>query len=522
MSESLKSVGWFHSKEWEKVYRLLFSESKDEQREGIQRVELWSLRCKVPVAIEASSDFVRLLLLEGDEMLDRKNVCLLYSMAFTRFINGVVDLCQKGAYAKSVASICESISIPLWFVDLRHEATHSALPSICVLQLGAQKALQWLQKNYWDSQLETLRLGVEETVQVLRKYRKYQKHILERVSSGQDYKPLKEVRNTFLARLVRIGSQNSLQDTILASLLEVGFLIPTKISYRPTLSEPFLSRRSLNLWGPLLKYFHQSWPHFTVSFLRSILFLLTIPSQNVSVDSVSSLICCGPKLWKILQSRNPAFSIPATEDHLEYQSCLVSLLSWAVHTVEAVSCQGGSSRLFRASQVSHRPVLKDAGENFPAGGSFFLSEAVSFEFLHLCQHFPNPLTDRISIPLQDLMKCRGVSDFSAPSSSFDWSLIPFGYLPDYRPFSFPLQKSRVFGQSDLSLSRKIFPSLPSAPLLRHFLDPQRVEREFSALQTWLKFSSGEISSEKNIVSLDHSTILETKRRKITTDDFDLF
>ena len=65
-------------------------------------------------------------------------------------ISSVFFLVQKGVYARSVQTIAEEINIPDWLVDLRHDATHSSLPSMKVLEAGCHVALKWLKSNYWE------------------------------------------------------------------------------------------------------------------------------------------------------------------------------------------------------------------------------------------------------------------------------------------------------------------------------------------------------------------------------------
>jgi len=62
---------------------------------------------------------------------------MLYSMAIVRFVNGLVDSKQMGAYAQSIRKLAYAIDLPAFFVDLRHEATHSMLPSISYLRTSA-------------------------------------------------------------------------------------------------------------------------------------------------------------------------------------------------------------------------------------------------------------------------------------------------------------------------------------------------------------------------------------------------
>lgn len=51
------------------------------------------------------------------------------------------------------------IGLPDWLVDVRHEATHSALPSLDVLRAACNVALAWLRTQYWESQM----LSFQET-----------------------------------------------------------------------------------------------------------------------------------------------------------------------------------------------------------------------------------------------------------------------------------------------------------------------------------------------------------------------
>jgi ribosomal biogenesis protein LAS1 len=56
---------------------------------------------------------------------------------------------QVHFYARSVGSIAAQLSLPGWFVELRHAATHETLPSLPVLRNAAHQALTWLNERYW-------------------------------------------------------------------------------------------------------------------------------------------------------------------------------------------------------------------------------------------------------------------------------------------------------------------------------------------------------------------------------------
>lgn len=63
---------------------------------------------------------------------------------------------QKGVYAKSIQTLAEEIEIPDWLVDIRHDATHSSLPSLEILEAGCTVALNWLRSNYWEQTYQAI------------------------------------------------------------------------------------------------------------------------------------------------------------------------------------------------------------------------------------------------------------------------------------------------------------------------------------------------------------------------------
>lgn len=57
--------------------------------------------------------------------------------------------------------------LPRVLVDVRHEGSHNALPSLPLLRLAAAQALNWLRAAYWRRQLEHLRDQEACIVQIL-------------------------------------------------------------------------------------------------------------------------------------------------------------------------------------------------------------------------------------------------------------------------------------------------------------------------------------------------------------------
>lgn len=58
--------------------------------------------------------------------------------------------------ARSVARIAEDLGIPDYIVDVRHQSTHTALPSVETLRLDVPVALDWLRERYWNKQEQLL------------------------------------------------------------------------------------------------------------------------------------------------------------------------------------------------------------------------------------------------------------------------------------------------------------------------------------------------------------------------------
>ena len=132
---------------------------------------------KLPLAIESTSNLITAHLTLRDSC-GTSPVCtnsvqkkLILAMALVRFVNGMVDLEQKGMYARSMQSIAEEIGLPDWLIDLRHEATHANFPSLETLQSGLRVALLWLHKEYWEAQITKHDEHEEHIVRLLRDYK---------------------------------------------------------------------------------------------------------------------------------------------------------------------------------------------------------------------------------------------------------------------------------------------------------------------------------------------------------------
>lgn len=106
----------------------------------------------MPLALQATVSLVHAL---QDPNLSSYTRRLTLSMSLMRLVNGLTDRMQpRGdeAHARSVYSLAEQLSLPPSLVDLRHQASHNALPQLPALISAASSALLWLEQEYWNAQ----------------------------------------------------------------------------------------------------------------------------------------------------------------------------------------------------------------------------------------------------------------------------------------------------------------------------------------------------------------------------------
>ncbi|GLD94087.1 hypothetical protein PINS_up002698 [Pythium insidiosum] len=168
---------WRDWNEWQDVHAGLFSDDIYAQRRAVARVAAWRSRGDVPIAINATAQLVEIGVHErlaghhqhaiGATTRSHMEISLMYATAIVRCVNGLVDCSQKGTYAMAVSALAQRIGIPLWIVDLRHEATHNQLPSLSVLRFAADHLLAWLRTNYWFKQEDAIRGPVRRVADAL-------------------------------------------------------------------------------------------------------------------------------------------------------------------------------------------------------------------------------------------------------------------------------------------------------------------------------------------------------------------
>lgn len=96
-----------------------------------------------------------------------------YSSAIIRSVNGLADSVRRYApndKGMSVMQCCASAGLPSWIVDVRHDASHSALPSLCVCRLAAIESLNFWNRYYWTGQISLVDDLADTAAEILIRY----------------------------------------------------------------------------------------------------------------------------------------------------------------------------------------------------------------------------------------------------------------------------------------------------------------------------------------------------------------
>lgn len=122
--------------------------------EAFDAVSVWKARAKsgegLPHAVESTYHLAHVYWRDAAKSISTTELRLSYSSAIVRTINGFADVLQQQRFvASSVSLLCSKLGIPAWIVDVRHEASHNALPSLGVLRLATCTLMEFLKSEYW-------------------------------------------------------------------------------------------------------------------------------------------------------------------------------------------------------------------------------------------------------------------------------------------------------------------------------------------------------------------------------------
>ncbi|KAJ3367999.1 Ribosomal biogenesis protein las1l [Allomyces arbusculus] len=268
-------IPWVDDNEWEDVHHWLYAEDPNDRQRGVERVHAWMSRGRVPHSVQATANMVEIALRQESDTLTESELRALYSLAVIRFINGNVDSSQRRHYAQSVSTLANELSIPLWLVDLRHQATHDTLPALVVLMQARETILAWLRDHYWLRQRNVLADTRNELLDHLKVFRKARKDELRSSLSAaamrqRDAEP---VSNAAVARILNetlAGDATTVVQVLIPALVAPGALVPTLERARASFPGD-LSSKQFELWMPLLTAVQTAHP----CFYEELLFALT-------------------------------------------------------------------------------------------------------------------------------------------------------------------------------------------------------------------------------------------------------
>ncbi|KAG0029814.1 rRNA-processing protein las1 [Podila clonocystis] len=372
-----KLVPWHSPVEFIQVYEWFYPSPLEDgttdiraQECALRRIRAWEARGKLPHAIDSTASFVQVVVRDWTQNLTDQELRLMYSMVFIRFVNGYVDAFQSAKSAKSIAYLAvEKVGMPVWFVELRHTATHDYLPSLTILRSATHQALAWINENYWKPQLVSVRLDEKPSEEMKSAMSDDVRQIMEAHRTAKEKQieenslPQPKQEHVVISRLVRelikrCGSGDELLDTLVPILLEPGMLVPKSKKMRA-------SARDLNLdnlgrmveccWMPLMARLHLD--------LRAMSSTKDGEALSFWVSLVNGM------LDKLIEANAPA---PGTT--AKTGSYLITILAWIKHLLklhyDSLHTPNKNPRAFflsssPSSSIPNSPSLANLSVNSP-------------------------------------------------------------------------------------------------------------------------------------------------------------
>lgn len=190
----LVTTPWASHEQLVSVYEGVFGAESDGKSQMSKLEALVASRNQLAVWMIRSSAFPELIELEAtvsilsaiikDRTAEESNVLVggnsaewkenelsaLYSTAIIKFCEtlkhyklsdkndprSIVRNFDKLPNLKGINSYAKDLQIPLWVVDLRHDACHSRVPKLLLLRKAAAIGLKWLEEHFWQRKLIAL------------------------------------------------------------------------------------------------------------------------------------------------------------------------------------------------------------------------------------------------------------------------------------------------------------------------------------------------------------------------------
>ena len=135
----------------------------------IEKLAEWHSRSKCPNAVTATFALAQLDWSSSAAALQRETLSPLQLAAaatISRVINALSDSAQSGVFASSISELMKKAGVARWIVDIRHDCSHGAMPSIPVLRLAADYILDYVINEYWLPQSKLAAVPKMDDIQV--------------------------------------------------------------------------------------------------------------------------------------------------------------------------------------------------------------------------------------------------------------------------------------------------------------------------------------------------------------------
>jgi len=130
---------WSCTSEWSAVRDLVVSRHPS----ALSHLMVWSSRvARLPAGVETTVSLLQ-------AHLALPHTPLSIATAVNRFLNHISHLGMALWDVSRLHEAASRLSVPEWVVEVRHETTHGAMPTITVLRAAMQFALTWLDNHYW-------------------------------------------------------------------------------------------------------------------------------------------------------------------------------------------------------------------------------------------------------------------------------------------------------------------------------------------------------------------------------------
>ncbi|TID19092.1 Las1-like protein [Venturia nashicola] len=268
---------WRNQAELLSVRKLLYAETDAfrSQQLGVNIVNTWKRRCRVPHCIDFTAALVDARLQHNIEQQSTFTIRALYSTAFARFVTGTCDMGQNSAIKRSMYEMAEDKDMPETWVELRHEITHGQIPDLRVLEFSVDAALAWLWDKFWTNLDAPMEGNCEAQTDIRSVLRSFVASRKEEIKSSQPAS--RESCATTTRKLLRMCKNSERgMDKLISMLLEDKLMlrVPSQQRSARNMKPAYL------IWDDLLQTIAAKRPSFYSTLTERLLNGITHDSVN--------------------------------------------------------------------------------------------------------------------------------------------------------------------------------------------------------------------------------------------------